>query len=71
MRGTVLFILLGSTLKFLRIFDSCSFCPPKPSCWIDGSWMTVVVVVSWHEYLVSLSLAEMKGLAFGKLEVGI
>lgn len=70
MHGIVPFILLGSALKFLRLFGSCSFRPPESSCRIDGAWMTVVVGISWHEYLVILSLAEMKGLAFGELEVG-
>jgi hypothetical protein len=32
----------------------------------DGLWMTVL----WHEYLVTLSLGEEKGLGFGMFEVG-
>lgn len=69
--GIVLFILLGSALKLLKLLGSWSYCcSPEPSCQSDGAWMTAVVVALWHEYLVTLSLGEMTGLAFGELEVG-
>lgn len=65
----IVVILLGSALKFSKLFGNCSHCSPESSCRICGVWMTIVAVILWHEYLVTLSLGEIKGLGFGEFEV--
>lgn len=69
MDGIVIVILLGSTLRFSKLIGICSHCPPKHSCWVGGAWVTMAIVILWHEYLVTQSFGKIIGLGFGEFEV--